>query len=57
MAKKLELSKATAKHIKQHTSNMQGGAEIHILKHIHTSLPAKKENGSRKPNPIEGTKL
>ena len=56
MAKKLESSKATAKHIKQHTSNMQGGAQIHILRHNQTSLPAKKKKGSKKPNPIKGTK-
>ena len=31
MAKKLESSKATAKHIKQHTSNMQGAAHINVL--------------------------
>ena len=31
MAKKLESSKATAKHIKQHTSSMQGAIQINVL--------------------------
>ena len=31
MAKKLESSKATAKHTKQHTSSMQGAAQINVL--------------------------
>ena len=50
MAKKLESSKATAKHIKQHTSTMQGAAQINVLRHNHTSLPPKKKKGSKKPN-------
>ena len=37
MAKNLESSKATAKHIKQHTSSMQGPAQINVLWHNHTS--------------------
>ena len=43
MAKKLESRKATAKHIKQHTSSMQGAAQINVLWHNHTSLPPKKK--------------
>ena len=31
MAKKLESSKATAKHIKHHTSSMQGAAQFNVL--------------------------
>ena len=31
MAKKLEFSKATAKHIKQHTSSIQGATQINVL--------------------------
>ena len=31
MAKKLESSKATAKHIKQHTSSRQGATEVNVL--------------------------
>ena len=50
MAKKLESSKATAKHIKQHTSPMQGAAQINVLRHNCTSLPPKKKKGSKKPN-------
>ena len=56
MAKKLESSKATAKHIKQHTSNMQGAAQINVLWHNHTSLPPKKKKGNKKPNPNKGPK-
>ena len=56
MAKKLESSKATAKHIKQHTSNMQGTAQINVLRHNCTSLPTKRKKGSKKPNPSKGTK-
>ena len=56
MAKKLESSKATAKHIKQHMSTMQGVAQINVLRHNHTSLSPKKKKGSKKPNPSKGTK-
>ena len=56
MAKKLESSKATAKHIKQHTSSMQCAAQINVLWHSHTRLPQKKKKGSKKPNPSKGTK-
>ena len=31
MAKKLESSKATAKHIKQHTSSVQGATQVNVL--------------------------
>ena len=54
MAKKLESSKATAKYMKQHTSTMQGTAQINVLWHNCTTLPPKK--GSRKPNPSKGNK-
>ena len=53
MTKKLESSKATAKHIKQHTSSMQGTTQINILLHNHTSLPPKKEKGSKNQTPVE----
>ena len=43
MAKKLESIKATAKHIKQHMSTMQGAAQINVLRHNHTSLPPKNK--------------
>ena len=56
MTKKLESSKATAKHIKQHTSTMQGAAHINVLQHNHTSLPPKKKKGRRKPNPSRSNK-
>ena len=55
MAKTLESSKASAKHNKWHTSNMLGGAQINKLRHNHTSLPAKKKKGGKKPNPSKGT--
>ena len=57
MAKKLESSKATAKHIKQHTSSVQGATQVNVLQHNHTSLPPRKKKGSKKPNPSTGTKL
>ena len=56
MAKKLEPSKATAKHIKQHTSSMEGTAQINVLQHNDTNLQPKKKKGSKKPNPIKGNK-
>ena len=58
MAKKLESSKATAKHIKKHTSTMQGAALINVLRHNCTSLSPKKKKGSKKlnPNPNKTTK-
>ena len=56
MAKKLESSKATAKHIKQHTSRLQSAAQINVLQHNCTSLPPKKKIGSKKPNLSKGTK-
>ena len=56
MAKNLESSKATAKHIKQHTSTMQGTAQINVLWHNCTSLPPKNRKRSKKPNPSKGTK-
>ena len=47
MAKKLESRKATAKHIKQHISSMQGTTQINVLCHNHTSLPPMKKKGSK----------
>ena len=54
MAKNLESRKTTAKHIKQHTSNMPGGAQIHILRHNCTSLPAKKKKAIRNQTQLKG---
>ena len=56
MAKKLESSKATATHIKQHMSNMQGTVQINVLRHNCTSLLTKKKKGSKQPIPNRGTK-
>ena len=56
MAKRLESSKATAKHIKLHTPTKQGAAQINVLRHNSTSLPPKKKKGSKKPNPNKTTK-
>ena len=56
MAKKLESSKATAKHIKQHTSSIQGATQVNVLQHNHTSLLPKKKKGSKRPYPSTGTK-
>ena len=53
MAKKLESSKATAKHIKQHTSSKQGAAQINVLQHNHTSLPPKGRKAVRNQTPIK----
>ena len=57
MAKKLESSKATTKHIKQHTSYVQGATQVNVLQNNCTSLPPKKKKGSKKPNCSTGTKL
>ena len=54
MAKELKSSKASAKHMIQHTSNTQGGAEVNILRHNHTSLPPKKKESGKRPNPTKG---
>ena len=54
MANKLKSSKATAKYIKQHTSNMQGDVQVNVLRHNHTSLPTKNKKGGKKPNPNKG---
>ena len=56
MAKKLESSKACAKHIKQHTSSIQGATQVNVLQHNHTSLLPKKKKGSKRPNSSTGTK-
>ena len=56
MVKKLESSKATAKHIKQHTSNTQCATQINVLRHNCTNLPTKKKKDSKKTNPSKGTK-
>ena len=50
LAKKLESSKATARHIKQATSNVQA-AQINLLQHQQTELAHKKRKGhKRKPH-------
>ena len=46
LAKKLESSKATARHIKQATSNAQA-AQINLLYHQHTELAQKKKKGHK----------
>ena len=43
MVTKLGSSKATAKHIKQHISTMQGAVQINVLRHNCTSLPPQEE--------------
>ena len=53
MAKKLESSKATAKHIKQHTSTMQGTAQINVLRHSHANLPPKKKKGNKNQTQVK----
>ena len=47
LAKKLESSKATARHIKQATSNAQA-AQINLLRHQHTELSQKKKKGHKR---------
>ena len=47
LAKKLESSKATARHIKQATSNAQA-AQINLLRHQRTELAQKKKGHKRK---------
>ena len=46
LAKKLESSKATARHIKQATSNTQA-AQINLLRHQWTELAHKKKKGQK----------
>ena len=46
LAKKLESSKATARHIKQATSNTQA-AQINLLQHQRTELAHKKKKGQK----------
>ena len=46
LAKKLESSKATARHIKQATSNAQA-AQINLLRHQRTELTHKKKKGHK----------
>ena len=53
MAKKLESNKATPKHIKQHTSTMQGAAQINVLRYNCTSLPPKKKKAVRNQTPTQ----
>ena len=48
LAKKLESSKATAHHIKQVAGDPQA-AQINLLRHQHTELPAGKYNKKRPP--------
>ena len=47
LAKKLESSKATARHIKQATSNPQA-AQINLLRHQQTELAHKKKKGHKR---------
>ena len=47
LAKKLESSKATARHIKQATSNVQA-AQINLLQHQRTELAHKKKKGHKR---------
>ena len=47
LAKKLESSKATARHIKQATSNAQA-AQINLLRHQRTELSQKKKKGHKR---------
>ena len=47
LAKKLESSKATARHIKQATSNPQA-AQINLLRHQRTELAHKKKKGHKR---------
>ena len=47
LAKKLESSKATARHIKQATSNAQA-AQINLLRHQQTELAHKKKKGPKR---------
>ena len=56
MAKKLECSKATAKHIKQHMSTIQGAVQINVLRDNCTNLPPKKKKAVRSQTPSKGTK-
>ena len=53
IAKKLKSSKATAKHIKQHTSSMQGAAQINVLWNNHTSLPPRRKKAVRNQTPVK----
>ena len=46
LAKKLESSKATARHIKQATSNPQA-AQINLLRHQQTEQAHKKKKGHK----------
>ena len=48
LAKKLESSKATAHHIKQVAGDLQA-AQINLLRHQHTELPAGKYKKKRAP--------
>ena len=52
LAKKLESSKATARHIKQATSNAQA-AQINLLRHQHTELTHNKKKGHQCKKPFK----
>ena len=54
MAKKLKSNKATANHIKQHTSNMQGGAQVNALRHNDTSLHPRRKYVVRNQTQLKG---
>ena len=51
--KKLESSKATAKQIKQHTSNTKGAAQINVLRHNCTSLPTKNKKAVKNQTQVK----
>ena len=51
LAKKLESSKATARHIKQATSNAQA-AQINLLRHQRTELTHNKKKGHKHKKPF-----
>ena len=52
LAKKLESSKATARHIKQATSNAQA-AQINLLHHQRTELSHNKKKGHKRKKPFK----
>ena len=52
LAKQLESSKATARHIKQATSNTQA-AQINLLRHQRTELSHNKKKGHKRKKPFK----
>ena len=53
MAKKLESSKAIAKHIKQHTSNMQGAAQINVFYTIALAYHPRRKKAVKNQTPVK----